>query len=158
MFCAIVMIMISVLPIDRVDSALLLMLSCSGSVRDRHCSACNKCIGDFDHHCRWLNNCVGGVNYRLFIATISSGLLACLVIFVLCLVQFIAYFTDEDSGDILLAYHSECLSRSVHRLLYWREQRGHSTSLSQWVFVSFRCSSSFTSVTRRANRWKKGNV
>ncbi|XP_041375358.1 palmitoyltransferase ZDHHC1-like isoform X2 [Gigantopelta aegis] len=70
-------------------------------VKSKHCSVCNKCVSDFDHHCKWLNNCVGGRNYRWFIMTLVSSCVAVLIILCMSLAQFIGYFTDRNSGNIL---------------------------------------------------------
>ncbi|XP_022257839.1 protein S-acyltransferase 21-like [Limulus polyphemus] len=63
-------------------------------MRSKHCSACNKCVGDFDHHCKWLNNCVGGRNYKVFLFCVGSGLVGSLIVLVLCLVLTVAYFDE----------------------------------------------------------------
>ncbi|CAG2209005.1 ZDHHC1_11 [Mytilus edulis] len=72
--------------------------------KSKHCSACNKCVTNFDHHCKWLNNCVGGRNYNWFLAVLVTGIIGVLLVFLVCMVEFIAYFTDEDNGEILLPY------------------------------------------------------
>lgn len=74
------------------------------SIKSKHCSACNKCVAVFDHHCKWLNNCVGGRNYRLFLATLVSAAAGALWISIFCLVEFIAFFTDRENGDVLRSY------------------------------------------------------
>ncbi|KAJ2362979.1 hypothetical protein IW150_006862, partial [Coemansia sp. RSA 2607] len=53
--------------------------------RTRHCKRCNKCVSLLDHHCRWLNTCIGERNYKCFFATVSSGLVALLYVFLVCL-------------------------------------------------------------------------
>ena len=42
--------------------------------------------------------------FRTFIVCLSSGLLGAVIIFSVNLMQFIAYFTDADTGNILLPY------------------------------------------------------
>lgn len=72
--------------------------------KSKHCSACNKCVADFDHHCKWLNNCVGGRNYNWFLAVLVTGMIGVLLVLIVCMVEFIAYFTDEEKREILFPY------------------------------------------------------
>ncbi|XP_060104288.1 palmitoyltransferase ZDHHC11-like [Heteronotia binoei] len=60
----------------------------------KHCSACNKCIADFDHHCNWLNNCVGSKNYWFFFSAVASAVLGLLLLILVVLYVFVQYFVD----------------------------------------------------------------
>ncbi|XP_070186289.1 palmitoyltransferase ZDHHC11-like isoform X2 [Littorina saxatilis] len=72
--------------------------------KSKHCRACNKCIAEFDHHCKWLNNCVGGRNYKWFLSSLVAAALGTLLIVIVGLLEFVAYFVDKDQRDILHPY------------------------------------------------------
>ena len=65
------------------------------SVRTKHCSACNKCVDVFDHHCKWLNNCIGRRNYRVFLVTVITAVLSCLMVMATCLSEIILYYFNR---------------------------------------------------------------
>ncbi|XP_060520953.1 palmitoyltransferase ZDHHC11 [Cylas formicarius] len=70
------------------------------TARTKHCSACNKCVANFDHHCKWLNHCIGGRNYSVFLMCVSSAIAAAVLVFALAVANLVYHHTlkqgDED--------------------------------------------------------------
>ncbi|KAF4530475.1 hypothetical protein B566_EDAN014677 [Ephemera danica] len=65
-------------------------------VRTKHCSACNKCVANFDHHCKWLNHCVGGRNYYPFLICVSSAGFAALAIAAISLIEITFFYSSPE--------------------------------------------------------------
>jgi hypothetical protein len=42
--------------------------------------------------------------FSWFLAVLVTGMIGVLLVFIIVMVEFIAYFTDKDKGDILLPY------------------------------------------------------
>ncbi|XP_049572971.1 palmitoyltransferase ZDHHC1 isoform X4 [Syngnathus scovelli] len=68
--------------------------------KSKHCSACNKCVADFDHHCRWLNNCVGSRNYKLFLCSVVSAVLGVCVLLAVSSYVLIRFFWEPDDPGV----------------------------------------------------------
>ena len=57
------------------------------SQETKHCSICNKCVGEFDHHCTWLNQCIGQRNYKYFgLSVLTAILMAISFIILECII------------------------------------------------------------------------
>ncbi|XP_052285289.1 palmitoyltransferase ZDHHC1-like [Dreissena polymorpha] len=78
----------------------------------RHCRECNKCVKNFDHHCPWLNTCIGAKNYRWYIATLATALVALVLVTGITVMEFITYFTDKNDRNILQPYRD--LNATLH--------------------------------------------
>lgn len=78
------------------------------SVRTKHCSVCNKCVGKFDHHCKWLNHCVGARNYVAFLMCVVSAVVTGLVILAAVITEIVFYYVRPEwltiwSADVVLS-------------------------------------------------------
>jgi hypothetical protein len=62
-------------------------------IRTKHCSACNKCVANFDHHCKWLNHCVGGRNYYPFLICVASAGFAALAIAAISMIEITFFYS-----------------------------------------------------------------
>ncbi|CAD2220799.1 DHHC zinc finger domain-like protein [Angomonas deanei] len=68
-----------------------------------HCSACMKCVYNFDHHCAYVNNCVGRNNYKLFLTFVLGSGICCIIGCGLSIIGVFAIDTkpiDERAGWI----------------------------------------------------------
>ena len=79
------------------------------SLRTKHCSICNKCVGHFDHHCKWLNQCIGKRNYKWFFAAVITAIIMSL--FFIITNVLIIVFHNYESQEIIVN-HTE------YRLFY----------------------------------------